>query len=206
VTPPINPEVAARRELATPFRYHLQSARAPSEPWWDRLIDAIVRWWQSLFAHVRGGGQLWPLLGDVVIVLFVALLLYASVRAGRRTWGGDVRRQAWQTESLVAERREHGLAREAYLAAERGDFLSAVRLILRAAVTMLDLRGALHDDASATVWELRRQAQTKGDVVAAPFGEIASAYTSAVYAQRPIEALLWTRAAHAYEKLHERSR
>jgi hypothetical protein len=199
VTPETDPEIAVRQELATPFRYHLGVAPA-RESWLQRLFDAIARWWHALVSHFHGGARAESIAGDVVIVALVALLLYLIVRL---VLAASIRRSAVSTdlESLVAERPEHRMAREASRAAESGDFLTAVRLILQAAILLLDLRGKLHDDASATLSELRRQVHALGDSAANPFGEIAAAYTHGVYAQQPVEESLWRRSRSAYDAL-----
>lgn len=202
--PPVDPEIAARRELATPLRYHLNSGTA-QESWLQRAFDAIGRWWDALVSHLHGGARVESVLGDVVLVALIALLIYAIVRlllasSLRKAAGGE------DIESFLAERPEHRLVRDASAAAERGDFLTAIRLILQAAVVLLDLRGTLRDDASATLFELRHQAQALGDSIAVPFGEIAAAYTRGVYAQQPVEELAWRRSRSAYEVLRSSRR
>lgn len=189
-----------RQELATPFRYHLGSAAPAQESWLEKLFDAIERWWSSLVSHLHAGAHAGSILGDVALVALVSLTLYCIVRLPLTV---SIRRMAGlrEPEPAIAERPEHRLVREACAAAERGEFLSAVRLILQAAILLLDLRGTLHDDASATLFELRAQALGLGNAVAEPFGEIASAYTRGVYAQQPVEESAWLRSARAYEAL-----
>ncbi len=198
--PPIDPALAARTELATPFRYQLQTQPPAPEPWWLRAWDWISNFLSRLFSHASGGHAIGALLGDVLIAAIVALTLYLFARliliATSRRRHADA-----AIEALSAERDEHRLAREAFAAAERGDIGLAVRLLFAAAVTLLDLRGAIRDDVSATVGDLRRAVRPLGDGVAAPFGEIASAYVTSVYAERPVEAAAWSRAYAAYRSL-----
>ena len=189
--PPIDPALAARTELATPFRYQLQTQPPAPEPWWLRAWDWISNFLSRLFSHASGGHAIGALLGDVLIAAIVALTLYLFARliliATSRRRHADA-----AIEALSAERDEHRLAREAFAAAERGDIGLAVRLLFAAAVTLLDLRG---------VGDLRRAVRPLGDGVAAPFGEIASAYVTSVYAERPVEAAAWSRAYAAYRSL-----
>lgn len=196
--PPIDPQLAAREEIATPFRYHLQAAPPQTEPLWQRLLDAIGNLLSRLFSiHAASG------VGNVVIfaalVATVALAVYLIVRFSvivpRRRAAGAI------VEEPAAERSEFGLARGAFAAAARGEFVAAIRLLLRATVAMLDLRGAIRDDASATIGELRREASRLGESVATPFGTIASAYVSAVYARRHVDERIWQQARDAYERL-----
>jgi hypothetical protein len=171
----------------------------------QRIFEAIVRWWHALVSHFHGGARVESVLGDAVLVALVALFFYAVVRL---LLAASIRKSATtgDIESLIAERPEHRLAREASAAAARSDFLTAVRLTLQAAILLLDLRGTLHDDASATLFELRRQAQSLGDSIAVPFAEIATAYTRGVYAQQPVEELAWRRSWTAYEALRSSRR
>jgi hypothetical protein len=198
VQPPIDPQLAAREELATPLRYHLQAAPPPTESLWERLLDAIDNLLSKLFG-IHAASGVGNALVFAALIVAVALALYMIVRltviAPRR------RAAAVRVEELVAERTEFGLARQAFAAAGLGEFVTAIRLLLRATVAMLDLRGTLRDDASATIGELRREAKQFGESVAAPFGTIASAYVRAVYARRPVDEQIWVQARDAYERL-----
>ncbi|HEY9084586.1 MAG TPA: hypothetical protein VIN40_01390 [Candidatus Tyrphobacter sp.] len=198
--PPVDPALAARTELATPFRYHLQLPPPPVEPWWQRAWDAVAGFIDRLFSHVHVGHAAGAAIGDVLVAAIVALAFYLVVRFAL-ILRPRTRRTGAEIEPLFAERDEQWLAREAFAAAERGEIGLAVRLLFGAAVMLLDLRGAIHDDASATVGELRRAVRPLGDVVAVPFGEIASAYVTSVYAERPVEPAAWSRAYAAYRSL-----
>lgn len=201
--PAIDPQAAAREELATPLRYHLQAAPPSGEPLWQRLLDAIGNVLAKLFSLHAGNGA-----GNVAVLVGLlaasALLVYLAARflaaAPRKRRTGVV------LEELTAERAEHGFARRAFAAAERGDFVAAARLLLRAAVTVLDLRGAIRDEASATIGELRAEALRYGENVAAPFGRITSAYVTGVYAQRPVDEAAWLQARDAYEAIRSAQR
>ncbi len=205
MTPPIDPALAARTELATPFRYHLERQPPPQEPWWLRIWDVVHQFLGPLFAHVHGGGAIAGALSWVLLALTLGLALYLLVRlvllAVPRPSSGVT-----SIEALSAERTDAKLAREAFAAAERGELTAAVRLLLRAAVAQLNLRGAIEDEASATIGDLRREVTPLGECVAAPFDTIASAYVAGVYAQHPVQATTWDRARTAYEALRGSAR
>jgi hypothetical protein len=86
-------------------------------------------------------------------------------------------------------------------AARDGDFARAIRLTFIAAVTLLDLRGVMRDERSATINELRRALHDRDDDLDGPFAEIAQLYTAAAYAQAPAGPEAWHRARAAYDEL-----
>lgn len=199
MNPPIDPALAARTELATPLRYHLAAQPPPREAWWLHGLEAVERFLARLFAHVHGGGSVAAALSWVLLALVLGLILYLLVRllpAVPRPSSAVT-----SIEALSAERSDARLARQAFAAAERGELTTAVRLLLRAAVVQLNLRGAIEDEASATIGDLRREVMPLGERITVPFDTIASAYVGGVYAQRPVEPVTWNRARVAYEAL-----
>lgn len=196
--PPLDPKTAARVELATPFRYQLRAPQAPHESAWQRIVDALAAWIDRILTHLHAGSTLSAWVAVAVLVLAGALGLYALSRilcAMRFSTPNEEERVP------AAEAGEHRLAREASRAAESGDFVLAIRLLLRAAVTLLDVRGAVRDDASATLGELRRAVVPHGDAVAIPFDRIAAEYSTGVYACRPLSEDAWIQARDAYSTL-----
>lgn len=195
--PPIDPQLAARAELATPLRYHLTVV--PARPsLLERIIDAIGTFLQRIFAHVHlgGGGASVVVWGVVAIAVgLFAFLIARVVQAQARE-----RSRAADAVTMLGDD-EAALARAADDAAARGDLRTAVRLLLRATVTMLDERGEIDDEASATIGELRSEVARRGAPVATPFDEIAATFVSGIYAELPIDAPAWRRARGAYERL-----
>ncbi len=147
--------------------------------------------------HVGHSAEL--TIGWVVLVVFFALVAVLTLRAVSRV--RLVHAGSADIEVFAEREDDDALARAAFAASERGDTIAAARLLLRAAIALLDVRGALDDDAGATIGDLRREVRAKGASAAAPFDAIASAYVTGVYAQRPIESDAWSRAALAYERL-----
>ena len=204
MNPPIDPAQAAREELATPFRYHLQSHIPAQESLLERAISAVVAWlrnfFERLFSHAHLSPTVAARIGDVVLGIAAAVTALLLVRlflflfTTRTQSRGDLK-------ALNAQRDHRLIAEQAIAAAQRGELARAVRLLFLAAVTLLQLRGAIRDDDSATVRELQREAGLLGTTVTVPFDEIARAYVWSVYAQRPVRAETWSRLRSAYDRL-----
>lgn len=201
--PPVDIVAAVRAELAVPGRYHLANGGTLHRS----LIDQILQWlwdrWSEVFhaltSHIKIGPQGTSLIGDAVIVLCVVgiaavsahLLLQLQYERGRRD----------RAIALAPSRSAHALAVAAAAAANAGDYARAIRLTLMAAVTLLDLRGVMRDERSATINELRRALRARDEELEGPFGEIARLYTAAAYAQTPAGPDAWRHARAAYDQL-----
>ena len=103
--------------------------------------------------------------------------------------------------ALAPARSAHALAVAAAQAANAGDYARAIRLMFMAAVTLLDLRGVVRDERSATINELRRALHERDGELEPAFVEIARLYTAAAYAQTPAGPDAWERARDAYDQL-----
>lgn len=204
MNPPIDPALAAREELATPFRYHLQAQVPAEESLLERVIRTIGDWlrnlFERLFAHVHIGPTAAARIGEVVLAIAAAIASLLLVRLLLYLFSTRTRSRA-ELEALNPRRDHRALAEQAVAAAQRGELARAVRLLFLATVTLLQLRGAIRDDDSATVRELQREAVVLGSAVTSPFDEIARAYVWSVYAQRPIQADTWVRLRSAYDRL-----
>lgn len=205
-----NARAAAANELAQPGRYHLAPPKsaARKKSLWERAMDWIGtqfdRLWNALFGKVKvsQGGR--NAFGDVALAVALLLLVLAVVRllAGAQLERRVRRGGAY--EALEARRSARALAWEAAALAERGDYTHAVRVLFLAAVTALDLRGVVHDDAGSTVGELRRALRARDAQLAEPFDRIAAPFVAAAYAEVPIGAAEWQRARAAYGDLTAR--
>ncbi|HTX55494.1 MAG TPA: DUF4129 domain-containing protein [Candidatus Acidoferrales bacterium] len=200
--PPIDITRAVRDELAVPGRYHLSVV--PARP---SLLDHVLQWlwdrwsdfWHMLTAHVKIGPAGAALVGDAVVVAAVVgvamILAHLLVELQLR------RMQRDQAMPLGSARSAHALANAAGWAADEGDYGRAIRLLFMAAVTMLDLRGIVRDERSATINDLRRELRGRDDRLDESFAAIARLYAAAAYAQTPADAQAWQRARHAYDEL-----
>lgn len=132
---PITGETARRlaeQELSRP------EYRQGGDSWVDRVLDAINRFFSSLFG---GAGQGTTVALTIVVVVLLAIVVAAAVRAGRLP--GRRRREAAAVgDPLASEAGVDHAARAAAYAA-RGDHAAAVREYLRAAIADLEARGLL---------------------------------------------------------------
>ena len=200
---PTNIVEAVRAELAVPGRYQLstggvvhRSLLAQMWQWfWDRWGDLF----HALFSRIKIGAQGTSLIGDAVIVLCVFGI--AAIGAHLLVQLQDRRSRRERVVALAPARSAHALAMAATAAANAGDYAYAIRLLFIAAVTLLDLRGVMRDERSATVNQLRRALHARHGDLDRPFSEIARLYSAAAYAQTPTEADAWRRARTAYDKL-----
>lgn len=201
--PPIEITRAVRAELAVPGRYHL--GKGP--PAHHTLLGLAFQWiydrwndlWSAIASHVKIGSSGASIIGDVLIVTCVAAIAFVGAHLLLQLQYERTRRE--QAISLAAPRSAHALAALAAQVASTGDYARAVRLLFMAAVTLLDLRGVVRDERSATVNELRRKLHERDGALEPAFVEIARLYTAAAYAQTPAGPDAWQRARAAYENL-----
>ena len=66
---------------------------------------------------------------------------------------------------------------------------------------LLDLRGVVHDDPSATVNDLRRALRARNAAAEGPFVDIARAFSSAAYAEERLDEPALNAAREAYDRL-----
>jgi len=200
--PPADIVGAVRAELAVPGRYHLhaiaqhQSLLGQLVEWlWDRWSDFV----SALTSHVKIGPAGTSLIGDAVVTLCVIAIAAIAAHLLRQLEYERTRHDA--ATGLTSARSAYALASAASQAASAGDFARAIRLTFMAAVTMLDLRGVMHDERSATVNELCAELHERDARCDRPFAEIAKLYTAAAYAQTPAGEEAWRRARAAYDEL-----
>lgn len=200
--PPHDIVRAVRAELTIPGRYQLHVA-AQRKSWFDLLLQKLDELYEA-FIHaiarsIHIGPNVAAAIGDIVAV---ALVLAVAVVIARLLAGMPSDESAFgDAEALLPQRNAQALARAAGEAASRGEYARAVRLLFGASVVLLDLRGVVHDDESATINELRRKLRARAAEATEPFGVIARAYTAAAYAERGVDEATWLDAARAYGQL-----
>lgn len=190
----------AAAELSVPGRYHLRVATAapPGKTWWQRLWEWLGEQWnalvQALFGRVRVNKTAAAIVADAVIALLVLAVVAAAIRIvvvyGRRS------SRAASVRALSPAADAATLYAMAAELAERGEYAAAAQLLFRATLTLLDVRGTLRDDASATVGEIRRSLPERELVRA--FDAVAAVFVAGTYAERPLDAAQWERARDGY--------
>jgi hypothetical protein len=203
VKPPHDIVQTVRAELATPGLYHLHRALQSSHVpllWqlFQWLYDRYVAFERALFSRLKLHGAV-GVLGDVVVVLCVIAIAFvlARVLAALQSEG----RARSSSTPIERARSAHALALAAAQAASERNYARASRLLFSAAVLLLDLRGVLPGDQSATVNQLRRELLQRGGGDEAAFSMIARIYSDAAYAEAPIDEQSWLRANDAYRAL-----
>lgn len=195
-----------REELAVRGRYHLAEPAPTFHPTWyqlffvwvgDRFND-FIGW---LAAHVHVGREGSGIAGTVVLIVSVAIVAFAGARLLMALQVSRDRRLATGASFSPPQRSARALFGAAIRSADAGDYEAAVRLLFAAAVTLLDLRGLIHDDDGATINELRRTLRARDAGAERPFATIARAYVSAAYAESRIGPEDWTAAHDAYTAL-----
>lgn len=199
-TPPANLQHLAAAELSS-ARYHLTVASPPARPslWaalWQWVQDRWNDLWRAAFGHVHFGRGGAIVIGDVLLTVVVILLIVVSLRL--LTDLAIERRKTRNFESLQHLPDATALYAAACEQARRADFARASALLFAATVAVLVERGAIRDDRSATVGELRRCLRVQRSELVAPFDGVASAFVTGAYAERPVTSPDWERARTAY--------
>jgi hypothetical protein len=71
-------------------------------------------------------------------------------------------------------------------------------LLFASTLALLDVRGVVPADASATVGDVRRQLRRSDASAVSSFDLVAGAFVAGTYAERPIGEPEWQRARDAY--------
>ncbi len=195
----------ATRELDVPGRYSLGEPAPPPPPsWWQRLLqwigDLWGKFWRAAFGRVRLGRLGVTSIGDALIAVTALAFILAAMRLlaelqiqpRGRIHGA---RPSSSFESAL------DLHVQACALARKGEYAAAVRLLFCATTAGLDSRGALRDDRSSTVRELRTDLLHYDSALVPAFNDIAVAFIAGTYAERPLEASEWERASQAYGRI-----
>ena len=196
-----------RTELAVPGRYQLRAAAVEAHAsWWQLFAIWLGDRWNEFahrfFPHLRVNAHTASIAGDVVVLLCVVIVAFTAAQLLSSLQLARERRASIGTLQSSA-RSAHALVVAAMREAENGAYGSAVRLLFAAGVTLLDLRGVVHDERSTTINEVRRLLRVRNASAEVPFIDLACIYTNVAYAERPVNAALWEDAKAAYERLSE---
>lgn len=201
-----DPRAAVARELAVPGRYDVAARstkpreKTPWERFWDWVGAGYDRFWKALTGKIHLGGAGQAVLGDLLLLVAAGALIFATVRllAG---WRFERASRRGASTPLDAGRNAHALYLQACALARDGAYADAARALFLAAVTAMDLRGIVRDDASATVGDMRRALRARDAATVAPFDAVAAPFVAAAYAERDVDAGEWERALAGYRRL-----
>ena len=198
--PPLPAHALAARIVASP-RFHLH-AHAAQEDWWSRALAWVASHVESFFARgVNTGGPLLNVLGDALLIAAAGLVVFACVRLltnVTREASADAHGSVHALPSRLASRDWYN---RALLAASQGRYGAGVVLLFRAALAILDLRGAVNDDPSRTVEESKAQLRQRAPSFLPGFDAIARSFTDALYAEKTVDETQWNAARAAFEAL-----
>lgn len=201
--PPHDLVRAVRAELATPGRYRLEGPSRTGHSW----IGLFLRWLgeryddlvRTLASRLKLGPDAVSVFGDLLVF---AIVVFVAIVAARLLISLQIERTARvHSRRLAAAPGAQSYVNAAVQYASRGDFSAATRVLFAAAVILLDRRGALRDDASATVNELCVALHQTNSVADEAFVALARAYTAAAYAERAIDEEGWCAVRDAYDVL-----
>jgi hypothetical protein len=189
------------RELATPGKYRLRTNRvapAASPAWWLALWRWIARTWNAFWKRLflgalRSGWGAWT--GDAILIVAGLAMLIAAVWAITGVRFDRVRRRA-RAEGERSQAPD--LFARACELARKNDRSGAVRLLFGATTALLDRRGVLRENRSATVREVRAELRARQPALVEAFDDVATAFVVSAYAERTIGEPEWERARHGY--------
>lgn len=198
-TAPLDPHALAQ-SIVGGMRYRIASQpKVPSL--WERFWQWVAQMLDRLFAHVPGPSQgvadalsLLLLLAGVALVVFVLVRLLRNVSAAHE----EKYPHARALHTRATAKRWYELALDA---AQSGRYREAAVLLFRAALTILDLRGFVHDDPSHTVDECANELRERAPQYLTGFTAVARLFSAALYADAPVAAQDFERARSAYEAL-----
>ena len=187
----------------------IETYRANPDYQYTKPESGGLSWWRR-FLHRLLGKNVDDAVGDVVVDVLL------GIAAGLALWGIVVfiRRKGWRVfarggrkewEQGTVEMGKAGervvTAREWEEAAERGDFLTAVRLRFAALLRGLEERGVIRQDSGKTNRDYYYEIKQPG--VAEAFGAVSGAFDRVVYGEFPVDAELYGRIGHLFERVEK---
>jgi hypothetical protein len=193
----------AKRELLGP-EYRLGDSNAPlRRTLWQRFWDWVADRWSDLMqwfsdrAHLGSTGS--TAIGFVLMIVATVVILVVGIRLLSEIQ--IVRLQRGRSTPLGEPVDASAMYSRACDRAQAGDYAAAVRLLFVATIAVLDLHGAVRDDASSTVGEFRTILRRKrGDLVPA-YNQIAGTFVRSAYAEQGIASAQWEGARQAFQSL-----
>jgi hypothetical protein len=157
------------------------------ERWWQQLRQALNDFLRRLFASLGGGETRVPGLGDgltVVAVIALALVLLYVVRGLRSGFSADASVEAAHADEVMTA--ETALQRAQSRSAE-GDYRTAIRYLYLGTLLLLDERGLLRYDRSATNREYLRRVADKPHLLT-HLREVVEVFDRVWYGYQPVDA------------------
>ena len=166
---------------------HDAAQRELSKPTYPRgsLTDQLTRLLDDLLYKIMAGGASVPggWLTISVLLILVAVAVFAAVRVARRTMRTDRGRQNALFGSVEMSAAEHRAAAEQYAA--QANWAAAIKHRLRAVARHLEETAVLHQVPGRTATELARDAGQAIPELTAELHRAAVAFNDVTYGQLP---------------------
>ena len=194
-------------ELSNTRRYHLSVHVANAhKSWWQDLWERSWTIWthflHALFSRAKLGTLTAISLGDLLIGLVIMVVLGATFRLLFSLQRGG--RSNTQYEALAIARNARQLFERACEAALRGDRNAAAHFAFLSVIVSFDLQGIVRDNVSATVGDVRAKLVYEHPDLLAAYDNVARAFTTAAYAQNPVDEVAWNHSRQACVQLLNR--
>ncbi len=193
------PLAAARAQLNAIFRgaeFRGLAGPTPWQLWWQRIETWIGTRIERLLERLHLGAETsgyvaYGLIAVALVLLSVAL--WRSLGRRAREWGEEAPQPA-----PAADWRSW--VREAFDAAERGEYRAAIHAAYWGAVARLENSGVIPGDRSRTPREIVRELDSQADL-RGPFRDLASRFELAWYGYRPPQAADWQETKSQLERM-----
>ncbi|HEV2038276.1 MAG TPA: DUF4129 domain-containing protein, partial [Candidatus Eremiobacteraceae bacterium] len=180
-------------------------APAPHETLLQRLVSWLRRKLGELIARIFGATASKPIVGQIVAVLYIALVAAVAIYLISLLVSLLMRRSKPATLNVGAPLPERAQPDALYAlgmaAANEGRYAQAISLLFQASLASFDAAGKLPYDGSLTAGEYRRAVRRTLAAASPYFDDIARAFVIAAFAERPISKAEFSAADAAYRSL-----
>jgi hypothetical protein len=179
-----------------------KAAPPPKETIWEKMWRWIFDKIGQAFEGISRATQRVPFLGDIFAVVLIGVAVLGLAYVGYRIADGFlVRRRppvSDDGELLPVGASAEQLHQAALEAARAGSYARAVALLFHASLIVLDRTDRVAYDPSRTAGEYRRLVRRKAQPIAADFDSLARIFTTAAYADEPVDERDWMQASAAF--------
>jgi hypothetical protein len=180
-------------------------APAPKQSLLEKALAWLGERIADLFARIFGATTSTPIIGQIVGVVFIALLAGAAAYLIFVLTSLVIRRRRPSQSDVGTPLQEQSdpdvLYQLGMTAASQGHYARAVSLLFQASLASFDRAGKLPYDGSLTAGEYRRAVRRTLTDASPYFDDIARAFVLAAFAERPVSKDDFTAADAAYRSL-----
>jgi hypothetical protein len=202
--PPHDASATADDILAQPAyrQTPTKTAPPPKESIWEKILSWFFDKIGQLFNGLARVTQGVPFLGDIFAIVLIGIAVLGLAYVGYRIADGFlIRRRTTLSddgELMPVGAGAEQLHRAALDAARSGNYARAVALLFHASLMVLDTTDRVAYDPSRTAGEYRRLVRRRAQSIAADFDSLARIFTTAAYADEPVDERDWMQASAAF--------